>query len=404
MGLTPALQFVIECARRSCGGSAHRIPSDPNWDDVLRHTEDQSLFAAVGAVLDTLPDRESGSDSRRQIQVRATVARMQRRLRQEPGMQRVLTVLADARCAPIVLKGPALAYSRYVQPEFRSFADLDILLPASEVERATQALLASGFAINPETPLPGGHQHVPPLFAPQNEIVVELHHDVFEAESPFSPVVDEWRARAEPTTMLGHPIHVLSATDAVLHTCVHLSHGHTYLRYPLRSLTDILALTLSGAVSWPDLVQRAREAQMSGAVVWPLAAARAWLKAPIPAPVFEQLMPGQPLRWFIGTAMGSGYILDRDSVADDGTAVAYERLIELSMLGHTSVTGCGKILLNGLFPPARGTADCGATPPTSTTRHTLKLVRPMRILRGLRAMGQLLGHREDWTRSDAFSD
>jgi hypothetical protein len=329
---------------------------------------------------------------------------MQRRLRQEPGIQRVLSVLEHAGCAPVILKGAALAYSRYVRPEFRSFADLDILLPAAELERATHALLTSGFAVNTTAPPPDGHQHSPPLFAPQNEIVVELHRDLFEAGSPFNITVHEWIARAERTTILGHSVHMLSATDALLHTCAHLSYGHSYLRHPLRSLADILALTLPGTVDWDDLVRRAHGAQMSGAIVWPLALARAWLNAPIPTRVFEQLMPGQPLRWLIGTAMGSGYVLDRTSVANDGTAVAYERLIELSMLGRSSVMGYGKVLATGLFPPASVPACHDAETPASATRQAITRMRPTRILRGLKAMGRLVAQREDWTRSDVFTD
>jgi hypothetical protein len=329
---------------------------------------------------------------------------MQRRLRQEPGIQRVLSVLRGAGCAPVVLKGAALAYSRYVQPDFRSFADLDLLLSADELERANIALLAAGFEINATAPPPDGHQHLAPLFAPKREIVVELHSTLFEAQSPFNITIDEWIARAEPTTILGHSVRMLSATDALLHTCAHVSYGHRYRRYPLRSLTDILAITQHGSVSWTDLVGRAREARMNGAVVWPLAVGRAWLHAPIPAWVIEQLLPAQPLRWLIGTAMGSGYVLDRASIADDGTAVVYERLLELSLLGRSSVVECGTVLLNGLFPPADEMSPLASKTPPSPTRRALHLIRPARVGRGLRAMGRLLAQRDDWTRSEACAE
>lgn len=409
MELSPALKFVIECARRSSGASPRHLPPDPAWVDVLRHTEEQSLFAAVAAVIGAQADSDTGagSDSRRQIQVRATVAQMQRRLRQEPGIERVLAVVREAGCAPVVLKGVALAYSRYARPELRSFADLDLLLPAAELQRANRALLAAGFDINAAVPMPDGHQHLPPLFAPHREIVVELHSTVFEARSPFKIPIDDWIARAEPVTILGHPVQMLAATDALLHTCAHLSYGHHYLRHPLRSLTDILALTQDGAVNWTAFVGRAREAEMSGAVVWPLAAARAWLGAPIPAEVIEHLMPSRPFRWLIGTAMGSGYILDRTCVADDGTAVAYERLVDLSILGHSSIVDWSKVLFKGLFPaPGTPTYLSSETQVSSISpaRRTLHLLRPSRVGRGLRAMGRLIGQREDWTRSAAFRD
>ena len=404
MGLSPALKFVIECARRSCGASERALPADPDWDDVFRHADAQSLFSAVASVVGTQREGLPESDGRREIQVRATVAELQRRLRQEPGIQRVLSVLQEAGCRPVVLKGAALAYSRYVRPEFRSFADLDLLLPADELERANVALLAAGFDVNATAPMPDGHHHLAPLFAPQREICVELHSTLFEARCPFTITISEWIARAEPTTILGHSVHMLSATDALLHTCAHLSYGHRYLRYPLRSLTDILALTRHGAVDWAAFVWRAHNAQMDGAVVWPLAVARAWLGAPIPTWVIQQLMPAQPLRWFIGTAMGSGFILDRAAITNDGTAVAYERLLELSILGRSSVVEWGKVLFNGLFPPASAMTHVSSETAASPTLRAFHLMRPKRIGRGLRAMSRLIAQRDDWTKSDAFTD
>jgi hypothetical protein len=404
MGLSPALQFVIECARRSCGASERALPADPDWEDVLRHADAQSLFAAVASVTETVADDVPGAESRREIQVRATVAHMQRRLRQEPGIQHVLSLLREAGCSPVVLKGAAVAYSRYVRPEFRSFADLDLLLLPDELGRANLALLAAGFDDSAAFPMPDGHHHLPPLFAPHREIVVELHSTVFEARCPFAISITEWIARAEPTTILGQSVRMLSATDALLHTCAHLSYGHSYLRYPLRSLTDILALTQHGDVEWSALVRRAHLAQMNGAVVWPLAVARAWLGAPIPTSVIQQLLPAQPLRWLIGTAMGSGYILDRGATTNDGTAVAYERLLELSILGRSSLLESGKVLFNGLFPPANTLLYCPSAASTSSTRHTLNLMRPTRIWRGLRAISRLIAQRNDWTTSEAFTE
>jgi hypothetical protein len=404
MELSPALEFVIECARRSCGASERALPADPDWNEVLRHADAQSLFSAVASVLDTQPGGAPGSDGQREIQVRATVAQMQRRLRQEPGIRRVLSLLQEAGCHPVVLKGAAVAYSQYVRPEFRSFADLDLLLPADELERANTVLLASGFEVNAETPMPEGHHHLPPLFAPHREIVVELHSTLFEARCSFDIAIDEWIARAESTTILGHSVRVLSPTDALLHTCAHLSYGHRYLRYPLRSLTDVLALTRHGAVEWTAVVRRARQAQMNGAVVWPLAVARAWLGAPVPPAVLQQLLPAEPLRSLIGTAMGSGYILDRSSIANDGTAVAYERLLELSILGRSSVVAWGKVLCHGLFPPADIMPRHSFETPVSSTRHAFTLIRPTRIWRGLRAMSRLIAQRDEWTRSAVFTE
>jgi hypothetical protein len=315
---------------------------------------------------------------------------MQRRLRQEPGIRRVFSVLLEASCEPVILKGVALAYSRYARPEFRSFADLDVLLPPAQLERAYDALVAAGFESNADVPHQAGHQHLPPLFAPQREIVVELHRTLFEEQSPFNIRIDRWMDRAEPATILGHQVRMLSPTDSLLHVAAHLSYSHRYERHPLRSLSDILALVHHDDVNWHEFTARARASRMDGAVVWPLAAARAWLGAPIPARVFRELMPPRPLRRLVGAAVGSGYILDRQAVSADGTAVAYDRLLELSILGRGSTREQGRVLFSGLFPSKNYIPRLANSAPTSATRRTVHLLHPTRLSRGVKAVAKLI--------------
>ena len=393
MPLSAALHFVLECARRSCGARAYPLAANPDWPRVLQHAEEQSLFVAVAEIVADSNEVAAPHAVQKPLQVRAAIAKMQRRLRQEPGIRRVLATLLDAGCDPIVLKGVALAYTRYARPDYRSFADLDILLPASQLDGAYRELLRAGFQIDDAAVQPVGHQHLPPLFAPQREIVVELHSTLFDSECPFDIDIDAWIARAVPATILDRNVRMLSPADAILHTAAHLSYGHRYLRHPLRSLTDLLALSRYGDVDWEQVASVARSSRMDGAVVWPLALARSWLDAPIPTPVLQKLLPAQPLRRLIGVAASSGYILDRTAISDDGTAVAYDRLLELSLLGQSSIRGRGKMLLGGLFPLSDYVPRQASDVPGTAAQRALHLVHPVRIARGIKAMAKLIAQR-----------
>jgi len=387
--LSEELRFVAECVRRSAGAPHRPFPTVLDWGVVLRHTAAQSVFGSVAAGLKSgevaVPDAIQDL-----VGTGAAMSSLQRRHRQEPGIQRTLTTLLEAGCSPVLLKGVALAYSRYAVAEHRTFADVDLLLPVHQLERANRTLLDAGFTIDERDRTTACHQHLPVLYAPGRTIAVELHRALFDDGCPFIVDVGELLARARPTTVFGLAVRELAPEDALLHVCAHLSYGHHYTRYPLRSLADILVLTRRGEVDWSELIVRARRAQMDGAVIWPLALAHAWLGAPVPEGVLRALAPSRPLRRLVAAVMYSGYILDRSAVPDDGTKVLFDLLLDLSIYSGCSAGTQVKALLRGLFPPPDGVTHLPSRVTSSPTSYALALTRLSRLQRGACALGQLM--------------
>jgi len=93
----------------------------------------------------------------------------------------ILTAYQATGIPALVLKGAALAHLVYPEPGLRSMSDMDILVPASEVWRAQQALAGLGF----DVPLPTGpassHRHLAAatLHTEGLAISVEIHHRLF---------------------------------------------------------------------------------------------------------------------------------------------------------------------------------------------------------------------------------
>jgi hypothetical protein len=387
--LPAELRFVVECVRRSCGAPERSLPNVSDWSEVLRHTSSHAVFPAVDTILQA-GGVEVPSQIRALIATGSAMAGLHRHQRQEPGIRLALTTLRDAGCSPVVLKGVALAYSRYPSPENRSFSDIDLLLPESQLERANRALQEAGFSVVDDGTVGPGHQHLPPLVAPHQAIGVELHRALFDSACPFPLNPRDLLPRAVPLDVLGIPVRELDPTDALLHICAHLSYGHRYARYPLRSLADILVLSRSKEINWPGFVARARGARMDGAVVWPLALARSWLGAAVPIWVCRSLAPPRPFQRVVDAVMRSGYILDRSTMVDDGTKVLFDLLLELSLYTGCSPGVQGRALMRGLFPQASSVTHLSPEVTSSPARYVLTLTHGGRLWRGARAFGQLL--------------
>jgi hypothetical protein len=264
------------------------------------------------------------------------------------------------------------------------------LLPQDQLAGANRALLAAGFAVAEPDQALAGHQHLPPLVAPGPSILVELHRALFDEACPFAVDVGRLLADARPLRLFGLPVWELAPPDALLHACGHLSYGHRYARLPLRSLADILAITHAEDIDWRDFVTRARRARMHGAIFWPLTLARAWLGAPVPKAVTHALAASRPIHRLVSTVMGSGYMLDRSTIEDDGDRILYELLIDLSVYSGCTPTEQVLRLLRGLFPPPDAVTHLAPHVTSSPARYAAELTRLSRLWRGISALGRLV--------------
>ena len=195
--------------------------------------------------------------------------------------------------------------------------------------------------------------------------------------------------RARPASVLGLTVRVLAPTDTLFHTCLHLSYGHGYQRYPLRTLADVLVLAASGEIDWPDFVARVRLARASGAVYWPLWLAQIWLGAPIPRAVLAMLAPPKLLRRSVGAVMQSGYILDRTSVPDDGSRVLFDLLLHLSLYSGCSIGRRLRALVDGVFPRPEGVTHLTDEVRGSPIQYAREMAGAGRLWRGVTALWRL---------------
>jgi hypothetical protein len=140
-------------------------------------------------------------------------------------------------------------------------SDLDLLVRAPDVPRATDAVAALGYVASA---IDAPARHGPPLVRP-GRLPVELHHTIEPCAPPFAmPVADVW-SRAVPTEIAGRPTLALSPEDLLLHLATHMAHSHVF-GTSLASVHDILVWTMryGARADWQELGQRARAAGVHG--------------------------------------------------------------------------------------------------------------------------------------------
>lgn len=154
----------------------------------------------------------------------------------------------------IVLKGLALIARFYRDAGLRPMADVDVLVPSSDVDRA--CAVASSLGWHPRyrlTPAFCRVKHAGPLDHGDG-VACDLHWRVFE-EAGASAADDELRAAAEPVMFEGTRLQVLSPTDQLLHVCGHAARWEPVPA--IRWVADAVLILREAPIDWQRFVSQA---------------------------------------------------------------------------------------------------------------------------------------------------
>ncbi|MEO5705624.1 MAG: nucleotidyltransferase family protein [Alteraurantiacibacter sp.] len=182
-------------------------------------------------------------------------------------LRRMAGVLVAHDLPFAVLKGGWLAWHAYPSPAHRPMRDIDLLVRTEDAIAAFAALEAAGFTRRADDVTPLDHalvhaKHLPPLFAPDKRVAVELHtriiHDVPAGDLTGS-IGDSAAllARTVPRDLGGFVVPTLSPTDTLLHLIVHAAYDHRFDNGPL-VLNDIAAIVRTCPVDWDQFAAMAK--------------------------------------------------------------------------------------------------------------------------------------------------
>ncbi len=290
-------ELVLECvcAPASAGGPTAPTPhaADVDWLLVAQLAEREHLLGVLWPELSAahvaIPDTIAAAMRRQALVSEFRMAALEAKLAQ------VVRLLAEHDIPVMLMKGAALATTRYGSFAQRPMGDLDLLVREAQAEEAWELLHGAGW--RPEREGMDGfyakHQHLCPLVAPGGgNVVVELHRCLLYPHGPFQlPEDDVWTA-ASPVDVGGHTAWVPSPEHLALHLCIHFAWSHE-MRFGLGRMVRDLGV-LSPVVDWDRLVRLAHATHAESCCYWPLRLAALLGGVPVPPEVTASLAPRSP--------------------------------------------------------------------------------------------------------------
>ncbi|GAI23264.1 unnamed protein product, partial [marine sediment metagenome] len=219
-------------------------------------------------------------------------------------LQDVLCHLAAEGVAVILLKGAGMAKAVYGNVAVRPMFDLDLLVPAAEVDRARTVLAGLNYAMLSSEPWAGFSQRYRHAMAyrrlsdgKKRPFHVDLHWGLLNAPYYERILVEDWFARAQPARVAGVEALVPAAEDHLVYLCGHLALHHRYDPALFRYYdVAVLIHHTDDVLDWDAVVQRAVDWRLVIPLQRMLARLEELWPQSVPASVAQEVAGLQPTR------------------------------------------------------------------------------------------------------------
>lgn len=189
----------------------------------------------------------------------------------------------------------------------RIFADVDLLVPESDLDAVEHILEEQGWTMKDLTPYDDNYyrlwtHELPPMVHDSRDVEVDIHHNIVPRTARLKPDASLLVAEAVPID--GTQYHVLCDTDLLLHTMVHLMFDSD-LSDKIRDLVDIHELVVHFGADdefWRRLLGRARRLDLERPLFYSLRYSQALLRTEIPQDVLGEISewgPAWPALWLM---------------------------------------------------------------------------------------------------------
>lgn len=273
-----------------------------DWDLMLRQARNANLLAHLYALVEERglieqvpPQPREHLESSRVISERHTQA-----VHWE--VIQIRKALANIGVPVILLKGAAYVMAKLPSARGRLFSDIDIMVAKDSLNEVEAALMLHGWAATHHDAYDQRYyrtwmHELPPMRHIKRSTVIDVHHAILPETAYFHPSPEKLRAASQ--TLHGYDdLKVFAPVDMVLHSAAHLFH-EAELDNGLRDLVDIdnLLRHFSNMPSfWPELVERAKELELTRPLFYALRYSVIILHTRVPSETMEAAHFGRPSR------------------------------------------------------------------------------------------------------------
>ena len=182
----------------------------------------------------------------------------------------------------------------------RIFADVDLLIPESNLREAEHRLTERGWRPTELSSYDDRYyrswaHELPPMRHAERDVEVDLHHNILMRSARLKPSSALILEQVRPVPQSGY--FVLSPVDMVLHAMTHLMFG-SEMDDALRELVDIDDLLRHFGEHepgfWSAFWPRAEQLDLARAAYYGLRYANRWLGTPVPEEVLNDSTAGAP--------------------------------------------------------------------------------------------------------------
>lgn len=249
---------LVECAspQPRAAPLTDLLQSSIDWPALLALAEQHGV---LGLLAKRLTDPQLAAPA----EIRETLRELQRRqtvfaLALTAEMFRLLEHFTELRIATLVTKGPELSVRCYGDPGIRQYGDLDLIVRDADMQRATEAMIALGYA--PKVPLsaiqaskfPGEYA----FHKAATDLLVEFHTERTLRYHPRRLPIESLFARRSSVTIDGRAVPALSIEDELVLICIH---GAKHFWERLMWIADVAALVSKNPLDWDQATSAAHE-------------------------------------------------------------------------------------------------------------------------------------------------
>ena len=272
------------------------------WDLLLRQARRSNLLSSIRALLEErgLIDQVPPQPREHLEWSRALSERHAQAVKREVTLIR--KALENVGAPVILLKGAAYVMANLPFAQGRTFSDIDIMVPKGSLNAVEAALMLHGWATldidaYDQRYYRAWMHELPPMTHMKRSTVIDVHHAILPETAHVHPDPEKLRAAAQ--LLDGYDdLKVFAPVDMVLHSAAHLFHEGE-LHNGLRDLVDIDSLLrhFSNRPSfWLELVERAKELELSRPLFYALRYTAQMLHTTIPSDAVETARIGSPNR------------------------------------------------------------------------------------------------------------
>jgi hypothetical protein len=268
-----------------------------DWRRVVAIAERENAVAGVWRSLERAAHNAIPGDIAEHLR-RSRMVSDFRMLHLEQRLQATIGAFREHNVPVVLLKGAALGVSVYPSFADRPMVDADLLVRQTDIARAREAILASGWraSMNPALEsVYAEHHHLAPFFDEQSTgLRVELHTAIMPTDHPFRLSDDDvWRDATPAPAAYGGAL-LPSASHLLYHACAHFAWSHTMQFGAWRTFRDTAELLRASRIDWPAFVRLVRVTRGASACYWTLRLARHMSGVRVPEHVLAALRAPSP--------------------------------------------------------------------------------------------------------------